>query len=190
MRWTPIAIAAVLAACTTSTTSPPPQPTPGHGNTGAALVFAPLEWTLSESEVNERLAAANMAPQSDEIRAYFAPEPTAPGEPQEPISHTSEPVVIFHPKPGWTGQARFGSVGGSLASIEIRAQLTATAARHELEHFQKTYGPPTETRTLEDGATRKVWIRGGVWLIAIAGRDGSLWVEFRRDDRPASAIGP
>ena len=112
------------------------------------------------------------------------------------VAHTVEPVLIFTPRPGWTGTAHYPNPGGSLDQIELHATLTPVAATVALAGLEQRFGPAADRRTFPGespsaaGALRLVWVRGGVWLVAFAGPDGNVSITYRRDDRPASSIGP
>ncbi len=152
---------------------------------------------LAEQTNIGRLAAAGFAPRADEQRGYFltpAQYHATPGTIE--VAHTVEPVLIFTPRPGWTGTAHYPNPGGSLDQIELHATLTPVAATVALAGLEQRFGPAADRRTFPGespsaaGALRLVWVRGGVWLVAFAGPDGNVSITYRRDDRPASSIGP
>lgn len=180
----------VIAAACTGHSDRQAAPTPP-----AALVFEPLAWDLPEHEAQRRLLVAGMAPRADVTRGYFSrpDEPhAAPGKIE--VAHTVEPELLFTPRPGWTGTAHYPTVGGALDTITLAASLTGAGARAELSALEQRLGPPDDRRTFpgsgSGGTLRLIWVRGGVWLVASAGDDGQLSIVFRRDSRPASAIGP
>ena len=160
----------------------------------APLVPVPLAWSLSEGDAFTRLKRAGMAPRSDEMHAYFTtPDQfhAAPGTIE--VAHTVEPMILFTPRAGWTATAHYRTVGGLLDRVELMAHLSAAAARAELAALERRYGPPDDRYTYPSdaaalGATRLVWVRSGIWLVAIAGPDGVISLAYRRDDRPAWAI--
>jgi hypothetical protein len=159
------------------------------------LAPEPLAWGLTEDEAVARLARAGMAPQSDEIHGYFStPEQfhAAPGTIE--VAHTIEPVILFVPRPGWTGTVHYPSPGAPMDRVELAAQLTRDGALAELRALERRFGPPDDRVTYPAdapavaGSTRLAWVRGGVWLIAFAGSTGGLSVAYRRDDRPLSEL--
>lgn len=191
---------AIMAACNGQADRPAaptaPAPPPAAPTAPAALVFEPLAWDVPEHEAERRLQAAGMAPRSETTRGYFSTPPQLQAEPRPIIAHTVEPVLLFTPRPGWTGTAHFPTVGGALDTIELAASLSAAGARAELSALEQRLGPPNDRRTLPGsgsgsaGSLRLIWVRGGVWLVASAGDDGKVSISFRRDNRPASEIGP
>ena len=197
MRWLPfVAVAACQLehpAADRPSPAPAPPPAPSIVAPATPLVPPPLSWGLSPQEAFERLAAAGLAPRADEQRGYFtSPDQghAAPGT--IAVAHTSEPVVTYTPRPGWTATVHYPTYGVPMDSIDVQAALTADEARAELRALERRHGPPVDRR-LDDGAPgaeRLVWIRGGVWLVATASRDGALWLSYRRDPRPASALAP
>ncbi|MBK9035360.1 MAG: hypothetical protein IPL61_29585 [Myxococcales bacterium] len=176
---------------------PPPGPPPASTVAPATLEPAPLAWDMLEDEAVARLAAAGMAPRADEMHAYVStPEQfhAAPGTIE--VAHTVEPMILFVPRPGWTGTAHYPTPGGHLDRVELRALLTPAAARAELDALARRLGAPDDERTFATdpptgpGSLRRVWVRGGVWLVAFAEPGGAVSLAYRRDDRPASAIAP
>lgn len=161
----------------------------------APLLPVPLAWSLSEGDAFARLQRAGMAPRSDEVHAYFTtPDQfhAAPGTIE--VAHTVEPMIRFTPRVGWTAIAHYRTVGGPLDRVELTAQLPAAAARTELVALERRYGPPDDRYTYPGdahtapGSTRLVWVRGGIWLVAVADPNGVISIAYRRDDHPASAI--
>lgn len=161
----------------------------------APLLPVPLAWSLSEGDAFSRLERAGMAPHSDELHAYFTtPDQfhAAPGTIE--VAHTVEPMILFTPRAGWTATAHYRTVGGPLDRVELTGHLPAAAARTELAALERRYGPPDDRYTYPGNApaapsaTRLVWVRGGIWLVAVADPDGALSIAYHRDDRHASAI--
>ena len=161
----------------------------------APLLPVSLAWNLSEGDAFARLERAGMAPHADELHAYFTTPDrfhTAPGTIE--VAHTVEPTILFTPRLGWTATAHYRTVGGPLDRVELTAQLTAAMARTEMAALERRYGPPDDRYTYPGdalaapGATRLVWVRGGIWLVAVADPDGAISIAYHRDDRPASAI--
>jgi hypothetical protein len=168
-----ITAAVLLAACSAA----------AHPRT-APLTPAPLTWDTTVERAMKILERAKMAPRYDERRAYFATEPG------EPVSHTSEPEIIFEPRKGWRAAALFAwnpAVNhDSLASLTLTAHLAAKEIETELHALDRRFGKP-DKRT---GPSR-VWVRGGVWLVVTYSavpdpQTGRFFmhVGFRRDDHP------
>lgn len=195
MRWLPL-LALVSCQLDRAATSPPATP-PALAAPRPTLAPPPLTWDLSEQAAFERLDAAGFRPRADLQRGYFtSPDQghAAPGT--IAVDHTTEPVVVYTPRPGWTGVVHYPSVGGAMDSIEERASLTPATATAELRALERRHGPPADRRVHPaepsggPGTERLVWVRDGVWLVALASPDGALSIAYRRDPRPASDIVP
>lgn len=155
------------------------------------LVPAPLAWTQGEGEAIAALERAGMAPRSDARHAYVStPEQfhAAPGTIE--VAHTVEPIVLFTPRAGWTGMAHYPTVGGALDEVALRGRVASTAVGAELDALVRRLGAPDDARALAGGTLRRIWVRGGVWLVALVEPDGTMTLTYRRDARAATEIGP
>lgn len=177
---------------------PPPSPPPPSITAPAtALVPPPLAWGLSEQDAFDVLVAAGARPRADAQHGYVT-SPTqfhaAPGTIE--VAHTVEPVILYDAGRGLRGTVHYPTVGGAIDRIEVQGTLTADEAKAELRALERRHGAPTDRHTYPGdapavpGAERWTWVRGGVWLVAIAGPDGGLSIYYRRDARPASDIAP
>ena len=181
-------------ACTRERATPGASSAPGGSVTPAVLVPAPLAWSHGERDALAALTRAGMAPRSEAQHGYFSTPGqfhAAPGTIE--VAHTIEPLILFTPRAGWTGIAHYPTVGGTLDQIELRGDLSPTAARAELAALTRRLGRPDDQRAFPaaTGETlRAIWVRGGVWLVVLVEPEGTITQTYRRDDRPATEIGP
>ena len=70
--------------------------------------------------------------------------------------------------------------------------VAPAAALDELRALEGRFGSPDDRYTYPgvDGSTVFTWVRGGVWLTAIAQTSDRVSLYYRRDARPASDIDP
>jgi hypothetical protein len=123
------------------------------------------------------LARAGMSPRREENRMYIA-------NPGGPVVHTSEPVLIYVPRRGWSGEARFDEPRGLLREVSLRAERSGSELHAEVAALEQMLGPPAEHR-----GEQRTWERSGAKITASASEDlrtkrWSLLVSFRREERP------
>lgn len=188
-----VIVAMACAACARGERAAPS----GTGTPRGALVPAPLAWSHTEAEALEALARAGMAPRSEAQHGYVTtPEQfhAAPGTIE--VAHTVEPILLYTPRAGWTGRAHYPTVGGALDRVELQGRLTPAAAGAELAAMVRSLGRPDDERGFAaipptTGELRRaIWVRGGVWLVVLVEPEGTIALTYRRDDRPATEIGP
>jgi hypothetical protein len=137
----------------------------------------PLSWDMDVRGASEALKRAGMSPRYDENRAYFA-------DPGAPIVHTSEPVLFYVPRRGWTGEAQFDS-RHSLNEITLRAELSSAELRAQLAALARRLGPPERKE-----GERQSWVLPGSRLSTSATEDArtrrwTLLMSYRRDEPAA-----
>jgi hypothetical protein len=127
------------------------------------LVFEPLRWNASAEEAVAALTRAQMSPRQEMRRGYF------PTGGSGPVGHTSEPEIIFVPRPGWMGDALFTwhTDRYQLAHVTLTAELDEAVARAELAALEQSFGPPTSKTSTPTELRR--WTRGGFSLAAAVG---------------------
>lgn len=137
----------------------------------------PLAWGMDMERATAVLKRAGLSPRRDENRMYIA-------NPVGPVVHASEPVLLYVPGSGWTGQARFDEQRGLLREVSLRAERSTSELHAEVAALEQRFGPPSERR-----GENRTWERSGIRIMLSASEDlrtrrWSLLVSFLRDERP------